>query len=43
MKPWLSCVLLSAALLYIVGTVGPWLLILAIVWFFILRQMRSPG
>ena len=31
------------ALLYILGTVGPWLLVLAIVWFFILRQMRSPG
>ncbi|MAD34944.1 MAG: hypothetical protein CMJ88_14485 [Planctomycetes bacterium] len=23
--------------------IGPWLLVLAIVWFFILRQMRSPG
>jgi len=33
----------NTALLYILGTVGPWLLVLAIVWFFILRQMRSPG
>ncbi len=33
----------NTAMLYIVGTVGPWLLVLAIVWFFILRQMRSPG
>ena len=27
----------------IIGTMGPWILVLAIVWFFILRQMRSPG
>jgi len=33
----------NTALLYIIGTVGPWLLVLAAVWFFILRQMRSPG
>ncbi len=33
----------NTALLYIVGTVGPWLLVLVAVWFFILRQMRSPG
>ena len=33
----------NTALLYILGTVGPWLLVLAIVWFFIIRQMRSPG
>ncbi|GAB4146175.1 MAG: hypothetical protein Fur0037_14210 [Planctomycetota bacterium] len=33
----------NTALLYIIGTVGPWLLVLAIVWFFIVRQMRSPG
>jgi cell division protease FtsH len=33
----------NTALLYIVGTVGPWLLVLLIVWFFIFRQMRSPG
>jgi cell division protease FtsH len=30
-------------LLYILGTIGPWVLVLAIVWFFILRQMRAPG
>ncbi|MBX3461848.1 MAG: ATP-dependent zinc metalloprotease FtsH [Planctomycetes bacterium] len=33
----------NTALIYVLGTVGPWLLVLAIVWFFILRQMRSPG
>jgi len=33
----------NTALLYVLSTVGPWLLVLAIVWFFILRQMRSPG
>ncbi len=33
----------NTALLYVLGTVGPWLLVLAIVWFFILRQMRAPG
>ena len=33
----------NTAMLYILGTVGPWLLVLAIIWFFILRQMRSPG
>ena len=33
----------NTALLYIVGTIGPWVLVLAIVWFFILRQMRAPG
>ena len=33
----------NTALIYILGTVGPWLLVLAIVWFFIIRQMRSAG
>ena len=33
----------NTAMLYVLTTVGPWLLILAVVWFFILRQMRSPG
>ena len=33
----------NTALIYILGTIGPWLLVLAIVWFFIIRQMRSPG
>ena len=33
----------NTALLYVIGTVGPWLLVLVIVWFVILRQMRSPG
>ncbi|MCB9877473.1 MAG: ATP-dependent zinc metalloprotease FtsH [Planctomycetes bacterium] len=33
----------NTALLYVVGTVGPWILVLVIVWFFILRQMRAPG
>jgi hypothetical protein len=33
----------NTALIYVIGTVGPWLLVLVIVWFVILRQMRSPG
>ncbi|MFT4844113.1 MAG: cell division protease FtsH [Planctomycetota bacterium] len=33
----------NTAMIYIIGTVGPWLLVLAIVWFFIIRQMRAPG
>jgi cell division protease FtsH len=33
----------NTALYYVLGTVGPWLLVLAIVWFFIIRQMRAPG
>ncbi|MEE8147445.1 MAG: ATP-dependent zinc metalloprotease FtsH, partial [Longimicrobiales bacterium] len=33
----------NTALIYVLGTVGPWLLVLAIVWFFIIRQMRAPG
>ena len=33
----------NPALIGILGMIGPWLLVLAIVWFFILRQMRSPG
>jgi len=33
----------NTALIYVLGTIGPWLLVLAIVWFFIIRQMRSPG
>jgi cell division protease FtsH len=33
----------NTALLYVLTTVAPWLFILAMVWFVILRQMRSPG
>ena len=33
----------NTTLLYFIGTIGPWLLVLLIVWFFIVRQMRSPG
>jgi cell division protease FtsH len=33
----------NTAMLYVLTTVGPWLLILAVVWFFILRQMRTQG
>ena len=33
----------NTALYYVLGTIGPWLLVLLIVWFFIIRQMRSPG
>jgi cell division protease FtsH len=33
----------NTALIYVLGTAAPWILILAIVWFFFLRQMRAPG
>lgn len=33
----------NTALIYFLGTIGPYLLVLAIVWFFLLRQMRAPG
>jgi len=33
----------NTVMLYVLSTVAPWVLILAIVWFFIIRQMRSPG
>jgi cell division protease FtsH len=33
----------NTALFYFMGTIGPWLLVLIIVWFFIIRQMRAPG
>ncbi|MBM4062650.1 MAG: AAA family ATPase, partial [Planctomycetes bacterium] len=33
----------NTALIMVISTVGPWLLILGLVWFFILRQMRAPG
>jgi cell division protease FtsH len=33
----------NTAMIYVLSTVGPWLLVLGIVWFFIIRQMRSPG
>jgi cell division protease FtsH len=33
----------NTALIYFLGTIGPYLLVIAIVWFFIIRQMRSPG
>jgi cell division protease FtsH len=33
----------NTALFYFIGTIGPWLLVLLIVWFFIIRQMRAPG
>ncbi|MBL8725472.1 MAG: ATP-dependent zinc metalloprotease FtsH [Planctomycetes bacterium] len=33
----------NTALLYVLTTVAPWLFILALLWFFILRQMRAPG
>ncbi len=28
---------------YLIGTLGPWILIIGLFWFFIIRQMRSPG
>jgi cell division protease FtsH len=33
----------NTALIYFLGTIGPYLLVIAIVWFFIIRQMRAPG
>ncbi|MBK8974959.1 MAG: ATP-dependent zinc metalloprotease FtsH [Planctomycetes bacterium] len=33
----------NTALIYFLGTIGPWLLVIVIVWFFIIRQMRAPG
>ena len=33
----------NTAMLYLLTTIGPWMLILAAVWFFVLRQMRSQG
>ncbi len=33
----------NTALYYILGTIFPWILVLGIVWFFLIRQMRSPG
>ncbi|MFQ5505030.1 MAG: ATP-dependent zinc metalloprotease FtsH [Planctomycetota bacterium] len=28
---------------YLLGTIAPWILIIGLFWFFIIRQMRSPG
>ena len=33
----------NTAMFYLIGTIGPYLLLILIVWFFIIRQMRSPG
>lgn len=33
----------NTTLVVVLSTVGPWLLVLVIVWFVILRQMRAPG
>jgi cell division protease FtsH len=33
----------NTTLLYLVGTIGPYILVIAIIWFFIIRQMRAPG
>ena len=33
----------NTALYYLLGTIGPWILILVIAWFLFFRQMRSPG
>ncbi|MEE2886739.1 MAG: ATP-dependent zinc metalloprotease FtsH [Planctomycetota bacterium] len=30
-------------LMFFLGSIGPYILVIAIVWFFIFRQMRSPG
>ncbi len=28
---------------YLIGSVAPWILIIGLFWFFVIRQMRSPG
>ncbi len=33
----------NTTLLYLVGTIGPYILVIGIIWFFIIRQMRAPG
>ena len=33
----------DTAMMYVLSSIIPWILVLAIVWFFIFRQMRSPG
>ncbi|MFO1052961.1 MAG: ATP-dependent zinc metalloprotease FtsH [Planctomycetota bacterium] len=33
----------NTALYYLLGTIGPWVLILVIAWFLFFRQMRAPG
>ncbi len=33
----------NTAMFYLIGTIGPYLLLILIVWFFIIRQMRAPG
>jgi cell division protease FtsH len=33
----------NTALVFFLSSVGPYILVIAIVWFFIFRQMRSPG
>ncbi len=33
----------NTALIYFLSTIGPYLLVILIVWFFIIRQMRAPG
>ena len=33
----------DTALIYLISTIGPWILFIGLFWFFIIRQMRSPG
>ncbi|MGE0145416.1 MAG: ATP-dependent zinc metalloprotease FtsH [Planctomycetota bacterium] len=33
----------NTALYYVLGTIGPWILVMFIAWFLFFRQMRSPG
>jgi cell division protease FtsH len=33
----------NTALIYFLGTIGPYLLVILIIWIFIIRQMRAPG
>ncbi|MEO0478271.1 MAG: ATP-dependent zinc metalloprotease FtsH [Planctomycetota bacterium] len=33
----------NTSMFFFLSTIGPWILVLLIVWFFLMRQMRSPG
>ena len=33
----------NTALIYLFGTIGPYLILFVIIWFFLLRQMKSPS
>ncbi|MCA8942902.1 MAG: hypothetical protein KDB80_10115, partial [Planctomycetes bacterium] len=33
----------NTALIYFLGTIGPYILLILLIWFFVIRQMRAPG